>query len=134
MNITPKQFSQALKALAKCLEDSSQADLESLLRGQAKLVLLQSDGKSTKPTKSVKVISDEGLISIADALASMKKREQGAQLLEESNLRRSDLETIMRHLGLPVRKDDNVERLKEKIVQHTIGARINSEAVRGSDR
>jgi len=51
--------------------------------------------------------------------------------LEAAQLTRRNLEALARSFEVPVRKEDNLERLRDRIIDATIGARLNSQAIRG---
>jgi hypothetical protein len=46
-------------------------------------------------------------------------------------LTKTELEQIARRLSLPILKQDKAERLRDKILEATIGSRLNSQAIRG---
>ena len=51
--------------------------------------------------------------------------------MRERGLNRDALESMARYLNLPVQRDDTVERLRAKIVENLIGARLRSDAIQG---
>jgi hypothetical protein len=65
-------------------------------------------------------------------LSEMSKRTAGSRLLDESNLSRKQLEALARLRNVHVTKDDNVAKIKEKLIEAIIGARLSSRAIRGS--
>lgn len=58
-------------------------------------------------------------------------REAASELLEKLNLTRKELLAVARPRNVHVTKDDDVKRIKEKLVEAAIGSRLNSLAVRG---
>ena len=53
------------------------------------------------------------------------------QILEKLDFTRRDLEAMARDRNVHVTKDDNVRRIKEKLVEVIVGSRLNSAAIRG---
>jgi hypothetical protein len=57
-------------------------------------------------------------------------REEGGHILEAASMTRAELEKVARHLNLPILTQDKIERLREKILEATVGSRLNSAAIR----
>jgi hypothetical protein len=68
-------------------------------------------------------------------LTGMSTRVAGIELLDKADLSRKQLEALARLRSVHVTKDDNVAKIKEKLIEAIIGARLSSRAIRGlSDR
>lgn len=46
---------------------------------------------------------------------------------------RLDFETIAKRMDIPFQKKDTIERLKEKIIESSIGYKIRSQAIQGNN-
>ncbi|WP_394648770.1 hypothetical protein [uncultured Sphingomonas sp.] len=68
--------------------------------------------------------------SIHHSLATASSREEGLKRLRNEGLTRRELENLARKFDVPVRKDQKINDLEELIINVTIGARLNSEAIR----
>lgn len=79
-------------------------------------------------------VRPEVVASLGDCLRVLDSREAGLRAVEDANLTRRELEALARHFDVPVRKDVRVPDLEELIVNVTIGARLNSQAIRGKGK
>lgn len=68
---------------------------------------------------------------VAMRLQTLTSREAGESLLNNELPTKTGLESLARHLGLPVQRDDTLARLRTKVVEHTIGSRLRSSAIQG---
>ena len=112
-------------------------DVQELPQGRERLLIsngepalqpLHSKRRNHKPASSRE---PRDISSVGQRLIALESRDEGLQLLSKAELGRSDLERLARQLELPVRKDDTVERLRDRIIEATIGARLSSRAIRG---
>ena len=65
-------------------------------------------------------------------LRRSENRDAGARILDTAGLNRKELELIARNHSIHVTKDDNIPRIKEKLVESIIGSRLNTNAIRGN--
>jgi hypothetical protein len=129
-----EKIAKLLRALAECVEKSSSDYLEALVSGRARLIIAEEGSKSVSAAESKRsrpTHSDDDLKILSERLFSLMSREEGAELLDAAHLTRHNLEALARSIDLPVRKEDNIERLRDRIIAATIGARLNSQAIRG---
>ena len=125
-----------LRLLAETVERSSRGDLEALLDGRASLMISQPHSVSHREGRPDAALSKRGrpTKNLADLVAQLRalgSREEGLNLLREGQLTKKELEALARLMDLPVPRDDDAERLRQKIVEESIGSRLNSEAIRG---
>ena len=130
-----RQLADLLRQLAKQVEVLSEADLRGIAEGDFELVLEVRVRKPQKRPSETRT-AESSFEEIIGELDSLQSREAGVRLLEERELTKKDLELLARKVDLPVLKSDSVARLRDKIVEATIGYRLRSEAVhgRGPDR
>jgi hypothetical protein len=62
----------------------------------------------------------------------MKTREEGYAYLKDLSLGGEQLRRVALALDLPVNRSDNMERLRDRIIEGLIGYRLRSAAIRGS--
>lgn len=123
---------------------SNRSDLAEILRRLADYVDRHPDAelaplfeKAARLTRSRKERPSEAMTeveaySFASRLQTMTSRDEGLSMLKAEIPTRRSLEVLARSLRLPVQKDDTVERLRQKIVENIIGARLRSEAIQGN--
>lgn len=115
------------------LERSSPADVEALIFGQAELVI-SNRGNRHQPKRDaahVQMAGSPKLEALAAQFRTVASRDEGLDLLTRADLTKKELERLARLMDLPVLREDDAERLRQKIVEQSIGARLNSRAVRG---
>jgi hypothetical protein len=121
------RIARLLRALASLIERSSSDEWETLLAGRGGTGHLSE--KLRRGTPNYKhAFNPDRLIR---ELGLLRSRDDGISLLATAQLTRRELESLARRLGLAFLKSDNIERLEEKIIEGSIGARLGSEAVRG---
>ena len=76
-------------------------------------------------------INPEEVKSLLEQLKEVSTREAAYEILEKLDFTRRDLEAMARDRNVHVTKDDNVRRIKEKLVEVIVGSRLNSAAIRG---
>jgi hypothetical protein len=129
-------LARLLRRLAETVEHYSVEELESLLSGRAEHSILNGldrvrrkrDSASTYPSES----RQNEFREIVTQLRGLTSRNEGLSLLRELNLSKKDLERIARLMDLPVLREDDAEKLRHKIVEQSIGATLNSQAIRGA--
>jgi hypothetical protein len=131
-------IAKLLHRVAETLERSSSTDLEALLAGGAALVISSAnsaparrEGKRKAGAKKHGQPSNKDLAELAMQVRQLGSREDGTNLLKRAELSKKELEALARLMDLPVLRDDDAERLRQKIVEESIGARLNSQAIRG---
>jgi len=122
-----------LRQMASTLEHASPADVDALLQGRAELVI--SGRENRRPVKSESAedrrASSAKLDNLASQLKMLTSRDEGRNLLDRAKLTKKELERLARLMDLPVLREDDAEKLRQRILEHSIGARLNSQAIRG---
>ena len=122
-----------LKQMASTLERASSADVEALLLGQAEFVISGRENRHSEKKNSGQnhhIVSPK-LEGLASQLKTLDSRDDGLSLLSKADLTKKELEKLARLMDLPVLREDDSEKLRLKIVEQSIGARLNSLAIRG---
>jgi hypothetical protein len=122
------RIARLLRALAAVIERSSSDEWEALLAGSFGAGRVTEKLKHGASTYQHSVDPER----IIRELGLLQSRDEAVSLLTAAQLTRRELEILARRLGLAVLKSDNIERLEEKIIEGSIGARLSSEAVRGT--
>jgi hypothetical protein len=122
-----------LRKLANAVEASNVADWEDFD------IELKPSKSRSKPfgrdreTPSIKK-TDLGpgeVETLLEQLLKASTREGASEILEKLNFTRKELEALARPRSVHVTKDDNVQRIKEKLIEAIVGSRLNSLAIRG---
>lgn len=93
-----------------------------------------SEASKRKTTKNVHAKLDPvALEQVLGQLSALTTRASGGELLERLELSRKELEALAKLRSIHVTKNDDLPRIKEKLIEGTIGARLSSRAIRGSD-
>lgn len=128
MNTT--QFVAFLRKLADAAERDPSGFSEWVGKSAApsKLPPVKKSAKGQRPSGS-----DPALVARAlEDLQRSESREQGFDILKNLSLSRRELEAVAKARSIHVARDDNLARLEEKLVEHIIGSRLNSLAIRGT--
>ncbi|MBL8795117.1 MAG: hypothetical protein JNM56_14505 [Planctomycetia bacterium] len=122
-------LSALLKEMAKAVRDMSDEDLAALRNGELRIQLTPTE-KSASSKKEP--LHDFHPNSIVDSLRQADAFGAGLAILERECATKEHLLRLARELDLPAEKRDTVERLRERIVDATIGFRLRSQAIQSS--
>ncbi|MFG2877676.1 hypothetical protein ACGFYU_22215 [Streptomyces sp. NPDC048337] len=117
-----------LQRVGEFLKSLTPHELADLAGGKARLTLTTRQSRPGKPGGRDVLPDPDGVRLV---LAGMNSREEGLAHLDELGLSRAALEKLARTLDVPVARSDRVDRLKERIVEATIGYRLRSGAIKG---
>ncbi|MGD1834796.1 MAG: hypothetical protein ACPKQO_03650 [Nitrososphaeraceae archaeon] len=107
------------------LSNEEIAELESG-RKELKIELVEKNNLSNRKTQSF----DEFVIqTIIDELNTKNSRGDGMKLLVDKCRVRLDYESVAKKLDIPFTKKDTIDKLKDKIIEGTIGFRLRSQAI-----
>ena len=131
-----QSLGKLLRRLAEIVERGSDEDLEAVLSGRAELVApngtVRLRGKRGANSIHQGLSREKELVALGEHLRNLESRDEGLALLRGADLQKRDLERLARLMNLPVLREDDAERLRQKIVEHGIGSRLNSRAIRGA--
>ncbi len=129
------KLAKLLRTLAEIVESSTDDELEALERSSiSELIAAGSNSKKVKNRRLRSSANASDSVDVSGILESMRylsSREAGISFLERHELNKRSLEQIARRLDLPVLREDTSGRLIQKIVEATLGPRLNAEAIRG---
>ena len=127
-----KRLASLLRAISDLVERSSPEQIDALIDGRSVLGIQRSGSKPVRSTSCrSRHVVNESTRDIATRLSTYNSRSEGREFLKMSFSQKADIEDFARHLDVPVRNSDSVDRLFDKIVESVIGARLRSEAVQG---
>jgi hypothetical protein len=134
-----KILADLLHRLADCIEHISRDEIEELLSGRMALTHLNELSKEKhlerRPVRRAAKKLEEPTakeLAFVNRLREFASRDEGLDMLEGAKLNKRDLERLARLMDLPVLREDDAEKLRQKIVEASIGSRLNSRAIRGA--
>ena len=122
------KLARLLRAIANSIETLDETQLDEFI---ASMKRPRSSDRVVSKRKHAKIDPVE-LDKILIQLNELMTREEGAKLLDGLDLSRKELERLARMRDIHVSKDDNIIKIKEKLVEVIIGSRLSSRAIRGS--
>jgi len=129
-----KAISNLLLSVNKLVSRLTNEELEVLESGKFELSLNIPKGKSSKSGKSsVAVLNETLLNSINEQLDLAKSREEGIVIIETSLKNKNELEVFAKYIDVAVMKSDRVDKIRNNIVDATVGARLRSGAIQGKE-
>lgn len=72
------------------------------------------------------------LKEIENTLTKIYSRDEAEELLKD--FKKASLKALAKKLDIPVQSNDNMSRLKEKIIESTVGFKLRSQAIQSGDR
>ncbi|GAA0020713.1 hypothetical protein [Bradyrhizobium diazoefficiens] len=126
-----KQLAHFLRAIAQAVENADDSQIDNLI---ASLSRLTPNERTTKPSSKPprQDVDEASLQETLERIGMLSSREEGLKLLEQLDFKRKDLLALAKLRDVHTSKDDSVLRLREKLVERLIGARLNSQAIRGT--
>lgn len=129
-----KAISNLLLSVNKLVNRLTNEELEILESGKFELSLNMTKGKHFKGDKQATATLDESYLkSISEQLDSAKSREDGLVIIESSLKNKNELEIFAKHIDVAVMKSDRVDKIRDNIVDATVGARLRSSAIQGKE-
>lgn len=124
-------ISQFLSELVKDLESLSESDVKKLNSGEYSLslkVLKKNQSQEGKPELDIKKAN-----LVLDELKACNSRDSGYEILKNNFKNKNELEWFAKQIDIFVMKQDKVDKLREKIIEGTVGATLRSSAIQRND-
>ncbi len=120
-----------LNELANELENLSEPDIKKLESGNYSLGLkvLKKAGSKTETYN----LSSEVISEVLDQLNICKSRKLGLEVLNKYFKNKKELELFAKQINVYVMKQDKVDKVKDKIIEGTIGAALRSNAIQRNE-
>ncbi len=119
-----------IRVIARLLEQistESEETLRDIAEGRATVRVVSKRGRE----RSQEHLSAADLGALKERLSGIQSREEALKALEEACPTGKQLEQLARSLDLPVQREDTVQRLRDKIVEATVGFKLRSDAIQG---
>lgn len=88
--------------------------------------------RQTVATKA-KNTSDQDFTKILEELTSCKDREIGYKVLSSYSLNKKELELFAKSINVHIMKTDKIEKIRDRLIEATIGATLRSIAIQGKE-
>ena len=118
-----------LRQIATLLRNLSPEQIDDLASGRARITIENKPTRARKGRRAPQDIPDPDLVR--SKLLGLTAREEGRAYLDGLGLNKPSLQRLASTLDLPAPNTDSVDRIKDRIVEATIGYRLRSEAIRG---
>ncbi len=129
--MSKKVISKFLQELIEQLEALTDSDLKKLETGEYTLSLKVSKVSKTSSAKYEK--KDTNYLEVEEQLSACVSRELGLEILNNHFANKRELEMFAKYVNVYVMKQDKVDKVKEKIIEGTVGAALRSSAIQESD-
>lgn len=130
-NIIVKNY---LSSILSLLDELSESDLQKIESGDFELSLKlvrKSNIKAESKNPSVKTATDFDLL--IQELDKANSREAGLDVIEKELRFKNDLVSFAKYIDVAFLKSDKVSKIKETIVDATVGAKLRSNAIQGKE-
>ncbi|CAM6715460.1 hypothetical protein ACT3N0_16840 [Citrobacter portucalensis] len=126
--------SRILASIFRELQDAvlelSKSDIEKVIAGDYQFSIKIVKKKSSSVNRStVKEDENTGYEYLLGLLSQCASREDGISLLERELKNKSDYERFARQVEVAVMKSDKLEKIRDNIIESTVGARLRSDAI-----
>jgi ribulose bisphosphate carboxylase small subunit len=135
MNQKSKAISNLLKNIADKIENLNNEQIKMLENNKFDIYVEFNDSPShTKYSDFNKKLTTHDLNDIIGKLNSIKTREEGHKYIDELNLSKNKLIDVARFLDIPVQQKENMQIISDKIIENTIGYKLRSQAIQGTNK
>ncbi|EJM7233041.1 hypothetical protein NTE31_001123 [Vibrio cholerae] len=126
-----KVISKFLHELLRQLDNLSDSDVKKLETGEYSLSLKVLKLSTTNVTK--KEERNINYSEIVESLNNCDSREAGIAILNKTFFNKRELEQFAKYIKVYVMKQDRIEKVKDKIIEGTVGASLRSNAIQKND-
>lgn len=78
-------------------------------------------------------VDDFSYSELLNLLNQCESREQGNELLSRELKTKSEFEKFARHVEVAVMKSDKLEKIRDNIIESTVGAKLRSDAIQNKN-
>ncbi|MDI3150064.1 hypothetical protein [Serratia nevei] len=126
--------SRTLASIFRELQDAvlelSNNDIEKVISGDYQFSIKLVKKKNTTANRIIlKEDKSSGYEYLLGLLSQCTSREDGVSLLERELKNKSDYERFARQVEVAVMKSDKLEKIRDNIIESTVGARLRSDAI-----
>ena len=119
------------RAIGNKIQSMSDEDFERLIGGERFEIRLL--GERDRKCKGTPSLSRHELESVASGLSTATSREEAGRMIDQRLHTKTDLLAFAEHLGIGVPKSTTSIQLRERLIETTVGYRINTAAILGTN-
>ena len=122
-----------LRKIANAIEGMSDIELESFFNSislSTRPEVPRTNRNAKRKKQSFTKLGSSLSKEILEQISNSPTREIGFDILEKQGFTRTELASLARRREIHINRDDKAERIKEKIIESTIGSRLRSNAIR----
>lgn len=121
-----------LRQLAEVVEALDEADLGKIADGRLELTLSQTRSQKKEKARLPDSPSvSDSFSKVREKLSTFSSRDDAEMYLVENVQKKSDLTALAREIEIPIHSSDTGEKIRDKIIEATVGYRLRSQAIRG---
>lgn len=123
-----KTLSMLLRELQDAVLELNEGELEKIISGEYQFILKVGKKRVGTNTK-INPVDDFNYNELLNLLNQCESREQGNDLLSRELKTKSEFEKFARHVEVAVMKSDKLEKIRDNIIESTVGAKLRSDAI-----
>ncbi|ELY2476128.1 hypothetical protein SMB83_002229 [Cronobacter sakazakii] len=127
-----KQLASVFRELQDAILELSNNDIEKIISGDYQFTLKLTRKKNNIESKS-QLNNNKGFDYLLELLSQCSSREGGVEILTKELNNKSEYEKFARHVDVVVMKSDKIEKIRENIIESTVGARLRSNAIQNKN-
>lgn len=117
-----------LRELQDAVLELNEGELEKIISGEYQFILKVGKKRVGTNTK-INPVDDFNYNELLNLLNQCESREQGNDLLSRELKTKSEFEKFARHVEVAVMKSDKLEKIRDNIIESTVGAKLRSDAI-----
>lgn len=123
-----KTLTVLFRELQDAVLELNEGELEKIISGEYQFVL-KVVKKRTGTSAKISSVDDFSYSDLLNLLNQCESREQGNELLSRELKTKSEFEKFARHVEVAVMKSDKLEKIRDNIIESTVGAKLRSDAI-----
>lgn len=127
-----KQLASVFRELQDAILELNNNDIEKIISGDYQFTLKLTRKKNNIESKS-QLNNNKGFDYLLELLSQCSSREDGIEILTKELNNKSEYEKFARHVDVVVMKSDKIEKIRENIIESTVGARLRSNAIQNKN-
>ena len=129
MNIAKLEFSKLAHRILSAIDNMTDEEFSKLNDDSFRLEMKLTRIRQKDDTIADKIVLDE----LIQKLSTLASREDAQEFFITNYPAKKILEVIAKELDISISKQDRIETIREKIIEATVGARLRSQAIQGSN-
>lgn len=127
-----KTLTLLFRELQDAILELGDADIDKVISGDYHFSLKVVKKKNTSLSKTI-LVDKFSFNNLLDLLNQCESREQGNELLSRELSTKSEYEKFARHVEVAVMKSDKLEKIRDNIIESTVGAKLRSDAIQNKN-